>query len=108
MSSAYFIGEHLGYDVTIVTTEMNDALLQQVFPAVKFESVPFEDDYVANMNAYLAKHAKDIDIAFAIGPYPSYLAILKTYKHFNPNGKIYMKLDVNRFWLNRLKTYPYF
>lgn len=102
------LGEHLGYEVTIVTTEMNEALLQQVFPTVKFESVPFEDDYVVNMNAYLAQHARDIDIAFAIGPYPSYLAILKTYKHFNPNGKIYMKLDVNRFWLNRLKTYPYF
>lgn len=44
-------GEHLGYEVTIVTTEMNEALLQQVFPTVKFASVPFADDYVANMNA---------------------------------------------------------
>ena len=102
------LGEELGYEVSIVTTEMNEALLQQAFPTVKFESIPFEEDYVANMNAYLAKHAKDIDIAFAIGPYPSYLSILKTYKHYNPQGKIYMKLDVNRFWLHRLKSYPYF
>ncbi|MFJ7732164.1 glycosyltransferase [Lysinibacillus sp. NPDC097231] len=102
------LGEYLGYDVTILTTEMNEALLQQTFPSVTFQHIPFGDDYVANMNAYLIEHAKEIDIAFAIGPYPSYLSILKTYKKFNPNGKIYMKLDVNRFWLNRLKTYPYF
>jgi len=102
------LGEYLGYDVSILTTEMNEALLKQTFPAVTFQHIPFGDDYVANMNTYLIEHAKDIDIAFAIGPYPSYLSILKTYKKYNPNGKIYMKLDVNRFWLNRLKTYPYF
>ncbi len=102
------LGEYLGYDVTILTTEMNETLLKQAFPSVTFQPIPFQDDYVANMNSYLIEHAQDIDIAFAIGPYPSYLSILKTYKKFNPNGKIYMKLDVNRFWLNRLKTYPYF
>ncbi|MCE4044281.1 glycosyltransferase [Lysinibacillus fusiformis] len=102
------LGEHLGYEVSIVTTEMNETLLQQSFPAVKFEQVPIGIDYVANMNAYLVKHAKNIDLVFAIGPYPSYLSILQTYKQFNPNGKVYMKLDVNRFWLSRLKTYPYF
>ncbi|QDP99127.1 glycosyltransferase family 4 protein [Lysinibacillus fusiformis] len=102
------LGEYLGYDVTILTTEMNETLLKQAFPSVTFQPIPFQDDYVANMNSYLIEHAQDIDIAFAIGPYPSYLSILKTYKKFNPSGKIYMKLDVNRFWLNRLKTYPYF
>ncbi|WP_341299550.1 glycosyltransferase family 4 protein [Lysinibacillus sp. FSL H8-0500] len=102
------LGEHLGYDVSILTAEINEALLQQTFPAVKFERIPFEGDYIANMNTYLAGHAKDIDVVFAIGPYPSYLPILKAYKHHHPQGKIYMKLDVNRYWLERLKTYPYF
>ncbi|WP_155591425.1 glycosyltransferase family 4 protein [Lysinibacillus cavernae] len=102
------LGDYLGYEVNIVTTEINENLLQQSFPGVKFERVPFGIDYVANMNAYLVKHAKDIDIVFAIGPYPSYLSILQTYKQYNPHGKIYMKLDVNRFWLNRLKNDPYF
>ncbi len=102
------LGEYLGYDVTILTTEMNEMLLKQTFPSVTFQHIPFQDDYEANMNSYLIEHAQDIDIAFAIGPYPSYLSMLKTYKKFNPDGKIYMKMDVNRFWLNRLKTYPYF
>ncbi len=78
------LGEYLGYDVTILTTEMNETLLKQSFPTVTFHHIPFEADYVANMNAYLIEHAQEIDIAFAIGPYPSYLSILKTYKKIQP------------------------
>ena len=102
------LGEYLNYDVTIVTSELNESVLHQTFPSVKFQHISFEGSFEANMNAYLMEHAQDIDIVFAIGPYPSYLSMLKTYKHYNPNGKIYMKLDVNRFWLSRLLTYSYF
>ncbi|ATP40606.1 glycosyl transferase [Solibacillus sp. R5-41] len=102
------LGEYLNYDVTIVTSEFNESVLHQTFPFVKFQHIPFEGSFEENMNAYLKEHAQEIDIAFAIGPYPSYLSMLKTYKQYNPNGKIYMKLDVNRFWLSRLMTYSYF
>ena len=102
------LGEYLNCDVTIVTTELNESVLHQTFPSVNFQYIPFEGGYEENMNAYLMEHAQDIDIVFTIGPYPSYLSMLKTYKQYNPNGKIYMKLDVNRFWLSRLLTYSYF
>lgn len=102
------LGKYLNYDVSILTTELNESVLHQTFPSVKFEHIPFEGNFEANMNAYLMEHAQEIDIAFAIGPYPSYLSMLKTYKHYNQNGKIYMKLDVNRYWLSRLMTYSYF
>ncbi|MEG0384309.1 MAG: glycosyltransferase [Solibacillus sp.] len=102
------LGKYLNYDVSILTTELNESVLHQTFPSVKFEHIPFENNFESNMNAYLMEHAREIDIAFAIGPYPSYLSMFKTYKHYNPNGKIYMKLDVNRYWLSRLMTYSYF
>lgn len=102
------LGDYLQYDVTILTSELNESVLHETFPSVTFQPIPFEGDFEANMNAYLKEHAKEIDIAFAIGPYPSYLSMFKTYRQCNPNGKIYMKLDVNRFWLSRLLTYAYF
>ena len=34
--------------------------------------------------------------------------MLETYKKNNPNGKIYMKLDLNRYWLSRIIHQPYF
>ncbi|MEG0471339.1 MAG: glycosyltransferase family 4 protein [Solibacillus sp.] len=102
------LGKYLNYDVTILTSELNETALHKTFSSVKVQHIPFEGGFEANMNAYLMKHAKEIDIAFAIGPYPSYLSMLTTYKQMNPNGKIYMKLDVNRYWLSRLLTNFYF
>lgn len=102
------LGDYLQYDVTIVTTELNTTALHEAFPSVKLHHIPFEGGYEENMNAYIKEQAQEIDIVFAIGPYPSYLSMFQTYKQVNPNGKIYMKLDVNRFWLSRLFTYPYF
>lgn len=102
------LGEYLAYDVTILTSEISESLLYQTFPNVTFQHISYQDDFVANMKNYLIEHAQEIDIVFAIGPYPSYLPMLETYKKNNPNGKIYMKLDVNRYWLSRIIHQPYF
>lgn len=102
------LGEYLGYEVTIVTAHINQTLLHETFPNVKFARVSSEGNFEENMKLYMIEHAHEIDIAVAFGPYPSYLSILKTYKMYNPLGKIYMKLDVNRYWLTRLLQEPYF
>lgn len=95
------LGDYLGYDV-LITTEINQEKLKETFPNINFEFIVFQDNYELNMNQYLLDHAKEIDIAFAFGAYPSYLQLLETYKTSNPNGKICLKLDMNRYWLNRL------
>lgn len=102
------LGEYLGYEVTIVTSQINQTLLHEAFPTVKFVHVSTDGNFEENMKLYMIEHAHEIDIAVTFGPYPSYLSILKTYKMYNPLGKIYMKLDVNRYWLSRLFLEPYF
>lgn len=99
------LGDYLGYDV-LITTEMNTKKLKETFPNANFEFINFPENYEANMNQYLQDHANEIDIAFAFGAYPSYLKLLETYKKNNPNGKTYLKLDMNRYWLNRLLNSP--
>ena len=102
------LGEYLGYDV-LITTEMNREKLKETFPNVNFEFVTFQDNYEMNMNQYLQDHANEINIAFAFGPYTPYLQLLETYKKNNPNGKTYLKMDMNRYWLSRLiGNHPYF
>ena len=95
------LGGYLGYDV-LITTEINQEKLKGNFPNINFEFIAFQDNYEINMNQYLQDHANEIDIVFAFGAYPSYLQLLDTYKRNNPNGKTYIKLDMNRYWLNRL------
>lgn len=99
------LGDYLGYDV-LITTEINQEKLKETFPTINFEFIAFQENYEFNMNQYLQDHANEIDIAFAFGAYPSYLQLLETYKKNNPNGKTYLKLDVNRYWLNRLIDFP--
>lgn len=99
------LAEHLGYDV-LITTEMDMEKLKVAFPNVNFELVTFQNHYEMNMNQYLQDNANEIDIAFAFGAYPSYLVLLETYKRNNPNGKTYLKLDMNRYWLSRLLDTP--
>ncbi|MER1999283.1 MAG: glycosyltransferase [Lysinibacillus sp.] len=95
------LGAYLNYDV-LITTDINKEKLKETFPNVNFEFIAFENNYELNMNQYLKDHAHEIDIAFAFGAYPSYLQLLETYKTSNPNGKTYLKLDMNRYWLGRL------
>ncbi|MGM9967636.1 glycosyltransferase family 4 protein [Rummeliibacillus sp. POC4] len=95
------LGEYLGYDV-LITTEINQEKLKETFPNINFEFISFQDNYELNMNQYLHDHGNEIDIVFAFGAYPSYLQLLDTYKTSHPNGKTYLKLDMNRYWLNRL------
>ena len=99
------LGDYLGYDV-LITTDINQEKLKETFPNVNFEFIAFPENYEINMNQYLQDHANEIDIAFAFGAYPSYLQLLETYKKNNPNGKTYLKLDINRYWLNRLVDSP--
>lgn len=100
------LGEALGYHVTFVCHNLNEQLLHTYFPTASFDSISLEH-YDSELQDYIFTHGKDIDLVFAFGPYPSYLSILSAYKHANPWGKVYMKLDVNRYWLQRLLQFNY-
>lgn len=101
------LGQYLDYEV-LITTQMNREKLKEAFPKVKFEFLTFQDNYEMNMIQYLKDHAKDINIAFAFGPYAPYLQLLEAYKTYNPNGITYLKMDMNRYWLTRLINHHHF
>lgn len=95
------LGRYLHYHVTIVCHSLNAELLHTYFPDADFDYIPY-DSYENHLLNYIHTHGKNIDLVFAFGPYPSYYSILSAYKSANPSGKVYMKLDVNRYWLQQL------
>lgn len=95
------LGKALGYHVTFVCHQLNEDLLHTYFPTASFDSISLENYDIELLN-YIFAYGKEINLVFAFGPYPSYLSILSAYKHTNPRGKVYMKLDVNRYWLQSL------
>ncbi|MHB0861940.1 glycosyltransferase family 4 protein [Paenibacillus sp. SEL3] len=69
---------------------------------LKIDSVENGGDVLVDGNNYLAKKAKEIDILFLMGIYPFTLSWMEKYKTINPNGKIYLKLDANIYWMNNI------
>ena len=54
------------------------------------------------MNFIIAE-AKQIDGLVLYGPYPLYFPIAPVYKQLNPKGKIYLALDANTGWMDRIQ-----
>ncbi len=52
---------------------------------------------------FLRKEATDIDALLFRGPYFSYHPLAEIYKQQNPAGKIYLALDANSNWMDRIQ-----
>ena len=79
------------------------------------ESYPYLDTYVKGLNMeflntgtisdklqYLALHANEIDLLLLRGAYPTNFQLAIQYKTLNPTGKIYLGLDANSHWMDRI------
>lgn len=51
---------------------------------------------------YVTDHYRDMDILTLYGPYPQYFAILETYRRLRPDGKVYLALDANSAWMDKI------
>lgn len=52
---------------------------------------------------YLQKNAAGIDCLILHGAYDTYIPMVDLYKRLNPAGKIYMALDANSGWMDRIQ-----
>ena len=53
--------------------------------------------------SYIEKNAKDIDLFIVRGAYDINVLPAISYKQHNPNGKIYVGLDANSHWMDRIR-----
>lgn len=100
--------EKYGFEASIVNYTINEGLVNSLFPGIKCININKTGNYLLDMKGYLEKNAKNIDIMYIFGPYESYDILTKVYKMHNSKGKIYLKLDMNRYWLERLLNEEYF
>lgn len=101
----YYLGKMLGYNVTILYPQLEENKnLPAEYQGVKLIPIKVYGDWNTNpairyipLYQYLRKNAKDINIFMCF--FFGLKSVLCTfiYKHYNPNGKIYIKMDVNPF-----------
>lgn len=92
--------ESYDWNCIIGAYEINTEKLKNTFPKTKFININVNNDYIKDTETFLKNN--NIDVLFLFGPYPSYLPLVKLYKSINKNGKVYLKCDMNKWWINRL------
>lgn len=83
---------------------------------VKKDNYTYLDTYVKGMKMefletgseeekqeYIRNNASEIDGLLLRGPYPTNFEIARLYKENNPDGKIYLGLDANSHWMDRIR-----
>lgn len=102
------MSKEYGMEVSIVGYSINQKLLNKYFPEVKFISVKDIGHYLIDISEYLKRNAQNFDIIYLFGAYETYDVITDIYKYYNSEGKIYLKLDMNRIWLSNISNSEYF
>ncbi|EKQ54024.1 MULTISPECIES: glycosyltransferase [unclassified Clostridium] len=96
----YIFQKHLNYEVTILCNKNEENYDKVMTKDINLNFMESEDS--------IASVLKKTDILMLIGYYDFNLNMIERYKAINPNGKIYLKLDLNRYWLNRIVFNEYF
>lgn len=100
--------KYYGYEATIAAYSIDEDFLHRHFPACKFICIKNSGNFNSDALTFIMNNAGEFDIFFMFGPYECYCEMASRYKEHNPGGKIYLKLDMNRYWLSRLIPAPYF
>lgn len=96
----YLLYKNHGCDVTMVGAPMEDYSNLKYIEGVHLEFLP--DGTQKSKDDYIRREAKNIDVLLLRGIYPDYLPVVQLYKRYNPKGRVYLPLDANSAYMDRI------
>lgn len=96
----YLLYKNHGCEVRMVGAKGNDYSYQELVKGVELEFLA--DGSVQTKREYIRTHARDIDLLLLRGCYETNFEVAYAYKEYNPEGKIYVGLDANSFWMDKI------
>ena len=90
----YIFQKHLNYEVTILCNKNEEYYDEIMTKNINLNFMENEASIILSL--------EKTDILMLIGYYDFNLRMIEKFKSINPKGKIYLKLDLNRFWLGRI------
>ncbi len=97
----YLLYKNHNCDVSMVGAAGPDyPYLETYVKGMKVELLP--NGKVESKLAYIAECAKEIDALLLRGCYPNNFPLAELYKTLQPDGKIYVGLDANSSWMDRI------
>ncbi len=108
---AYY--RHFGRSLTLVTKAVDDYSYLERLEGARLEALSYPEDapgtfdhYICAYSEYIREHYQTMDILFLFQPMSHYVPLVQLYKELRPDGKIYLKLDVNSAWMDRFPLPP--
>lgn len=78
------------------------------YPSLETYTRGMEVDFTADASLqarcrYVEEHASDMDVLLLYGPHPHYFNIVDTYRKYRPDGRVYLSLDPNSLWMDKIR-----
>ncbi len=99
----YLMHKNHGCDAYIVGVDPHMEYTRAIYVEGEVELVPLPDSELQTKLAYIQQNAGQIDALILDGPYEQYFSMVELYKYINPYGKVYLSLDANLGWMDRIQ-----
>lgn len=99
----YLLYKNHGCDVSMVGAKGGEYPYAELVEGMKLEFL--EDGKEETKIQYIYENGKEIDCLILRGAYDSNFGVAKAYKTVNPEGRIYIGLDANSNWVDRVWWY---
>ncbi len=98
----YILYKNYNYDVSMVGADAGPYSYHEKYTkGVKMEFLSSGE--ASEKVRYIINNAKEIDALLIRGCYPTNFPVVQAYKQANPAGRIYIGLDANSHWMDRIK-----
>jgi glycosyltransferase involved in cell wall biosynthesis len=103
----YMFHKIYGYDATMVSVRNGEyPYLEQYLHGMKMDFLPdcpTDVDLFTHQIQYLNERYREMDVLVLYGPYPLNQYFLQEYRKLRPDGKVYLGLDANSGWMDRIQ-----
>lgn len=99
----YFMYKKIGYN-SVIVSDSDETMphLKNYVTGLKVDLINPQLSFNEGIYNYIAINYKNIDTLMLFGIYETYFNHLKFYKRLRPDGKVYLKLDANSGWMDRI------
>ena len=103
----FMLHKNFGYKAVMVGENTGDYPYLEHLPGLEMDFIPNSNgntnSLVNNSINYINQNYPKMDALIMRGLYPETCQILQAYKQKRPNGKTYLYLDANGYWMDNIK-----
>jgi len=109
----FMLHKNFGYKAVMVGENTGDYPYLEHLPGLEMDFIPSSNGnknaLVNNSINYINQNYQNMDVLIMRGLYPETCQILQAYKQKRQNGKVYLYLDANKYWMDNIDwTAPMF